>query len=344
MFCDDRRQGRSANIYVTRLTPESLGDIGYARAHPRSSRLEDADFIYRGYSGEEVAAIHDAASKLFNELDALSAAANNRYFILWSYDSPEGREGPKDRLETVRDRINQDPSPSTAFLLGDLDETNEQWANFYLKFRFTLIGTDYVLLIAENNDGGHELELGEVSLESTYVFERDYSDISIENDIEYEKFDAMMSTVFDVMEENGRLRQWNTTDELLEAVEGEQLLNAADGTQQRIAFVLGARCGLRSHEILDVAPEDIVDTDAGTMLRVWHGKGDKFRETPVPRDLATTIRTVDDVRDAPASSSLVEITSTRSLRRWVRPAADRLYDEAGDAGWNHLRFHDLRRT
>ncbi len=44
------------------------------------------------------------------------------------------------------------------------------------------------------------------------------------------------------------------------------------------------------------------------MLRVWHGKGDKFRETPVPRDLATTIRTVDDVRDAPTSSSLVEIT------------------------------------
>jgi len=90
--------------------------------------------------------------------------------------------------------------------------------------------------------------------------------------------------------------------------------------------------------------EDIVDTDAGTMLRVWHGKGDKFRETPVPRDLATTIRTVDDVRDAPTSLSLVEITSTRSLRRWVRSAADQLYDETGDAGWDHLGFHDLRRT
>jgi len=80
------------------------------------------------------------------------------------------------------------------------------------------------------------------------------------------------------------------------------------------------------------------------MLRVWHGKGDKFRETPVPRDLATTIRTVDDVRDAPTSLSLVEITSTRSLRRWVRSAADQLYDETGDAGWDHLGFHDLRRT
>ncbi|RZH66529.1 tyrosine-type recombinase/integrase [Natrinema altunense] len=143
------------------------------------------------------------------------------------------------------------------------------------------------------------------------------------------------------------LKQHENRDDMkvwLSQNEVEQLLEAADGTQQRIAFALGARCGLRSHEVLDVAPEDIVDTDAGTMLRVWHGKGDKFRETPVPRNLATTIRTVDDVRDAPTSSSLVEITSTRSLRRWVRSTADQLYDETGDAGWDHLGFHDLRRT
>ncbi|MFC7114656.1 hypothetical protein ACFQH2_06360 [Natronoarchaeum sp. GCM10025703] len=29
------------------------------------------------------------------------------------------------------------------------------------------------------------------------------------------------------------------------------------------------------------------------MLRVWHAKGDQYRETPVLRDLGTTIRTVD---------------------------------------------------
>nr|WP_231588001.1 site-specific integrase [Halostagnicola sp. A56] len=130
----------------------------------------------------------------------------------------------------------------------------------------------------------------------------------------------------------------------LSQTEVEQLLEATDGTQQRIAFELGARCGLRSHEVLDVAPDDIVDTEAGTMLRVWHGKGDKFRETPVPRDLATTIETIDDYRDAPGGKALVEITSTRSLRRWLRAAADQLRDETGDAGWNHLGYHDLRRT
>ncbi len=143
------------------------------------------------------------------------------------------------------------------------------------------------------------------------------------------------------------LQQHENRDDMkvwLSQNEVEQLLEAAEGTQQRIAFALGARCGLRSHEVLDVAPEDIVNTDAGTMLRVWHGKGDKFRETPVPRDLATTINTIDDYRDAPASSSLVEVSSTRSLRRWVQSAADQLHKQTGDVGWSHLGFHDLRRT
>ncbi|RQG89333.1 tyrosine-type recombinase/integrase [Natrarchaeobius chitinivorans] len=143
------------------------------------------------------------------------------------------------------------------------------------------------------------------------------------------------------------LQQHENRDDMkvwLSQSEVEQLLEAAENAQQRIAFALGVRCGLRSHEVLDVAPEDVVDTDSGTVLRVWHGKGDKFRETPVPRDLATTIRTVDDVRPESSSTSLVEISSTRSLRRWLRSTADELADETEDVGWEHLAFHDLRRT
>jgi hypothetical protein len=191
-------------------TPAHLRDL---------PRLEDADFIYQGYTGEEVSEVHDAAITLFNELDAIAAATNTRYFILGSYDSPEGRKGPKDRLKAVRDHINQESLPASAFLLADLDETNEHWANFYLKFRYTLIGTEYVLLVAEDNDGGHELELGGVPLSDTYAFRRDYEGISIESDIEYEKFDAMMGALFDMMEENGRLKRWNTMEELLDAVD-----------------------------------------------------------------------------------------------------------------------------
>ena len=130
----------------------------------------------------------------------------------------------------------------------------------------------------------------------------------------------------------------------LSQTEVEQLLEAASNTQQRLAYALGARCGLRSHEVLDVAPKDVVSTDAGTVLRVRHGKGDKYRETPVPRDLATTIRTVADVRSAPPNASLLEISSARSLRRWLNGTARQLHEETGDDGWLQLGFHDLRRT
>lgn len=126
--------------------------------------------------------------------------------------------------------------------------------------------------------------------------------------------------------------------------EVDELLDAAKNTEHRIAMALGARCGLRSHEILDVAPEHVVDSDAGTMLRVHHGKGDKYRETPMPRDLKTTIETVADVRAEDDSKPLVSVTETRSLRRWVKRAARIMTDETGDEGWHHLSSHDLRRT
>ncbi|WP_165872011.1 hypothetical protein [Natrarchaeobius halalkaliphilus] len=65
--------------------------------------------------------------------------------------------------------------------------------------------------------------------------------------------------------------------------------------------------------MLDISPENVVDTDAGTVLRVWHGKGDEFRETSVPRDLATTIHTVADVRNVFRSMPLLEISTTHSV-------------------------------
>jgi hypothetical protein len=50
----------------------------------------------------------------------------------------------------------------------------------------------------------------------------------------------------------------------------------------------------------------VVETDAGAMLRVYHGKSDQFRETPMPRDLQTTISTVTDVRGEDDSTPLID--------------------------------------
>lgn len=118
----------------------------------------------------------------------------------------------------------------------------------------------------------------------------------------------------------------------------------AEEDGRRVALALGARCGLRSHEVLDVAPAHVVDDGTvGTMLRVVAGKGDKPRETPIPATLAESVRTVGDLRDAGVDEQVVD-RSTRTLRRWVTEAAAELQARRDGGRWRFLSSHDLRRT
>lgn len=140
---------------------------------------------------------------------------------------------------------------------------------------------------------------------------------------------------------------WLTDDEV------DQLLDAADGPNQRIAFALGARCGLRSEEISLVTPNDVAETDAGPMLvlRANTTKGEKYRETPMPPNLKSTIETAQEYRDESADTPIVTSqskqhrgVSTRTLRRWMQNTREELAAEADNDRWLHLSFHDLRRT
>ena len=124
----------------------------------------------------------------------------------------------------------------------------------------------------------------------------------------------------------------------------DQLLDAAKDTERRVAFALGARCGLRSHEILEVSPDDLVDTQAGHMLIVKHGKGDKYRETPIPNQLVTQIETIDDMRDESDDEPLLSVDNTNSLRYWIKSTREELSEETGDDRWHYVSMHDLRRT
>jgi len=67
----------------------------------------------------------------------------------------------------------------------------------------------------------------------------------------------------------------------------QRLLDAtpANEPRQDAALILAARCGLRRKEIVDVTPTDRVTTDTGSVVRVWAGKGDKYREVPAPAEL-----------------------------------------------------------
>lgn len=130
---------------------------------------------------------------------------------------------------------------------------------------------------------------------------------------------------------------WLTEEEI------EAFLETADDTEKRIAFSLAARCGLRGAEVIDVTPPDIVDSPAGKRVRVRSGKGDKTRDTPLPDDLAATIKAYADVREAGPDTPLVD-KSRRTFERWVKHAAEERLAETDEFGYQFLGPHDLRRS
>ena len=126
--------------------------------------------------------------------------------------------------------------------------------------------------------------------------------------------------------------------------ETDELLNEPDSMERSIAFELAVRCGLRSAEVLEVTPDDVVETDAGDMLKVPDGKGNKYRETPLPSTLKRQIQTVAEMREESSDEPIISVTTTQSLRNWINSSRGALAEETDDDRWNHLSMHDLRRT
>lgn len=112
---------------------------------------------------------------------------------------------------------------------------------------------------------------------------------------------------------------------------------------QRVAFLLGGRCGLRRSEIVKVRPNDFVSTPTGPVVRIWedYAKRDKYREPPVPDDLKSIVETIGHTIDEDAP--VVDVDPS-TVWRWVRGAAERLEDDTEDEGWQFVDVHDLRRT
>jgi len=175
--------------------------------------FDETEFLFDDFDIHEVAAVHDAVARLISSLDFYAHPDATRYFILGNYDEPQKR-----RLRSTANMLERYNPCSTAVLLEDLDPTDDYWENFYLKFRYTLTITDYVVLVAEDNDGGHELEFGEVPLENTYVVKRNYTSASIGEDLEREKYDAMMAKLCNLMDRNNRLFEWTSAESFVEAV------------------------------------------------------------------------------------------------------------------------------
>lgn len=182
--------------------------------------VHDVAFLFGGEIPPEVAKrIH---VECLPELDRL-ARAETVFFVIGSY---AGRK--KRRVEAVRDQLSN-LSGAEAFLLEELDPDVDVWENFYVKFRVFLARCHYVVGVFEDNDGGHELEIGEADLSTTFVLKRDYREASIDDDVEYEKYDAMLATLFDLLDRRGHLRPWTTEAELADET---RRLGAALGSRE----------------------------------------------------------------------------------------------------------------
>ena len=155
------------------------------------------------------------------------------------------------------------------------------------------------------------------------------------------KCHAIVGTTMFTREHDQRddVKVWLSDDET------EQLIEAADTTEREVAISLGVRCGLRSAEVLDVAPADITETDVvGSMLKVVDGKGGKTRQTPIPTTVKTQIETANEYRDAGDDEPIVSVSTTQSLRNWIQDTAETIATETDNDDWLQLSFHDLRRT
>jgi integrase len=123
--------------------------------------------------------------------------------------------------------------------------------------------------------------------------------------------------------------------------EMQKLLSAVkpNHPQHDVAFMLAARCGLRRQELVDVTPPDLQRTDTGHVVRVWDGKGGKYREVPASAELSGIARGMNREPDEP----LVK-RDPSTVYTWVRNAADRVRADTGDEGWKYVGPHDLRRS
>ncbi|MGB9966131.1 site-specific integrase [Halobacterium sp. CBA1126] len=138
----------------------------------------------------------------------------------------------------------------------------------------------------------------------------------------------------DYDERDGK-RVWLSERELQHLIDNRD----DDHPEMRAAFLLGARCGLRRNEIVDVTAQHLVTTDHGRVVRVWEGKGDKYREVPCPDALADVALGMS--RDP--GDPLVSVDDS-TIYDWVQRSAQRCRAETGDEGWQFVGPHDLRRS
>jgi len=175
--------------------------------------FSDPAYLFGEKTVEEIGDTHNVIETVVSRLPSGYRDDSVRYLILGSYDDLQ-----KERLHTAKSLLADPPHVSVALLLEELDVETDDWNNFYLKFRVVLDLTNFAVVVAEDNDGGHELELGELPLDSTYVAKRDYTQAAIDDDLERQRYDAMMAKLFELLDANDQLVEWRSRREFERAI------------------------------------------------------------------------------------------------------------------------------
>jgi integrase len=121
-------------------------------------------------------------------------------------------------------------------------------------------------------------------------------------------------------------------------------------TEAQMAVRLMARSGLRRKEVTGDADShgvrfvDVVDDEVtGTVIRVWEGKGEKYRQPPAPDGFEREATTYRQAMDRDPDAEIVDADPS-TLYDWVKRARQRCLAATDDAGWQFVGPHDLRRT
>lgn len=184
------------------VTVEELADRAETYLHDASLTPEEYEALKRGVA----------------ELSPI-ITTDRSYFVLGSYGRPELR-----RLQLVKDRLNRRPD-AYAFLMVDV---RTEWANTYLTFRLLADYADAIVGVVEHDRGGFLVEQGYFTtlreyFEKTHVLRREYEDImpaDVDTDVDLDApYSGMQTSIFEMLEDAGRLSTWATEDELRECAE-----------------------------------------------------------------------------------------------------------------------------
>ncbi|AAV47145.1 bacterio-opsin activator-like protein [Haloarcula marismortui ATCC 43049] len=136
-------------------------------------------------------------------------------------------------------------------------------------------------------------------------------------------------------------RCWLTPDEY------KQLKQTAGSYRDSLIVQLGGEVGLRSFEIPQVCPKHITQVDGHARLRVPEGKdtegsGGKPRDAYLPEQVESEVLRYANVEEIDRDEPIIDLTE-RSVQRRVKETAERVGEETGNADWQKVSSHDLRR-